>query len=243
MVAPNSPSARAQQSAAPARGGDQGQRHPPEARPRTRTEGRGCVLVALVDLADAGLDRDDEEGHGDERLGEHRAGGGERQGHPGEPVERLTDEAAAAEGEQEGHPADHRRQDHRQGHQRADDRAAGEGDPGENPRQGHPQRHRQRHRRDRALQRQAQRRPHVGGEQLGAHLRPRRALEQADERKHDQRHRPPRRDQEAQRRPPLPHGPRKPRARSAFCPSPETISSTNARAALRCVLAFTTAIG
>ena len=77
MVAPNSPSARAQHRAAPATsdGGDERDRDRPEPAPRAGAEGGGRVLVAPVQLPQAGLGGDDQERHGHERLGQdHRLG-------------------------------------------------------------------------------------------------------------------------------------------------------------------------
>ena len=95
IVAPNSPSARAHASAAPAtsdgaRNGSVTRRNVVQ---RPGAERRGRVLVARVDRAQAAFDRDDEERHRDERLGEDHAGRRERELDAEPVVELLADEA------------------------------------------------------------------------------------------------------------------------------------------------------
>ena len=99
IVAPNSPSARAHASAAPAMsdGRDHRQRDAPEHGPAAGAEGRGRVLVAAVHRPQCGLHGDDEERHGDERLGQDHARRGERELDPEPAVEPPADEAAATE--------------------------------------------------------------------------------------------------------------------------------------------------
>ena len=81
MVAPNSPSARAQHSTAPAAtpGATSGSVTRRNVGPPAGAERRGGLLVAAVGAAQRTLDRDDQERHRHERLGDHDAGGGERQ--------------------------------------------------------------------------------------------------------------------------------------------------------------------
>ncbi len=84
IVAPNSPSARAQHSTAPAAmpGATSGSVTRRNVGPPAGAERGGGLLVAGVGAAQRALDRDHQERHRDERLGEHHAGGGERQRDP-----------------------------------------------------------------------------------------------------------------------------------------------------------------
>ena len=97
MVAPNSPSARAQHSTAPAAtpGADQRQRDVGEGGPPAGAERRGGLLVAAVGGAQRTLDGDDQERHRHERLGQHDTGGGERQ-RDAERARRASRRAARA---------------------------------------------------------------------------------------------------------------------------------------------------
>ena len=97
---------------------------------RDAAEGAGGVLVAGVELAEGGLDGDDEERHGDEGLGDDDAGGGERQREPEPAVEVLAEQAAATERVEQRDAGDDRGQDHRQGAQGAHEAAARETPPG-----------------------------------------------------------------------------------------------------------------
>ncbi len=75
IVAPNSPSARAHASTAPAisAGRIAGSVTRRNAYQRDAAERAGGVLVAAVELAQRGLDGEHEERHRDERLGDHDA--------------------------------------------------------------------------------------------------------------------------------------------------------------------------
>ena len=183
MVAPNSPSARAQHSAipAPSDGAISGRvtRRRIVQRPAPRVA--AASSIAPVHGPQPGLDGDDQERHGHERLGQDGPGGGERQGDPERPVEPLADQPAAAEGQQQGHPADDRRQHHRQGGEGPHQVAPGELDPGQQEGQGDAEGDRHRHRPGRADQRQPQRLQHPGAGQLGAEAPPRGPPEQADQ--------------------------------------------------------------
>ena len=75
IVAPNSPSARAHVSAAPAAsdGRDRGERDAAQHGPAARAERRARVFVARVERTERRLHGDHEERHRDERLGEDHA--------------------------------------------------------------------------------------------------------------------------------------------------------------------------
>jgi len=141
-----------------------------EGGPAAGAQGRGGLLVALVGRGKCPLDGHDQERHRHECLGEHDAGGGERQRDADRGQGRAED-AAPAEGEQQPDATDHRGQDQRQGHQGAQEPPAGEAQAGEHPRQRHPEQQRQPGRRgrgqgqdeeqhaDQGRQRQQQRHP------------------------------------------------------------------------------------
>ena len=75
IVAPNSPRARAQASTAPATrpGRMAGSVTRRKTYHRDAPERAGRLLVAAVELAERGLDGDDQERHGHERLGDDHA--------------------------------------------------------------------------------------------------------------------------------------------------------------------------
>ena len=122
MVAPNSPSARAQHEdrARLQRRPDQRQRHAAEDRPARGAERARRVLEAAIDRAQRAFHGEDEERHRDERLGEHRAGGRERQAdaepcvEPAAPTSPRRPKAT-----QQRDAADDRRQHDRQHRERA----------------------------------------------------------------------------------------------------------------------------
>ena len=117
IVAPNSPSARAHASTAPAtRPGRMGgsvtrrntyQRDAPSVRAASSKRRSIC--------AERRLDGEHEERHGDEGLGHDHARGRERQADAEPAVEVLADEAAPAERVEQGDAADDGWQHHRQG--------------------------------------------------------------------------------------------------------------------------------
>ena len=121
IVAPNSPSARAHASTAPAMspGRIAGNVTRRNTYHREAPEGPRRVLVASVELAERGLDRDHEERHRHEGLGDDHARGRERQRDAEPPVEVLADETAATERVEEGDAGDDRRQHHRERAQRS----------------------------------------------------------------------------------------------------------------------------
>ena len=160
IVAPNSPSARAHDSTAPAieRRADRGHRHAAERVPARRAQRSRRVLEPRVELAQRGLDGDHEERHGDERLGDDDAGRGERQADVEPAVEVLADDAASTEREEQRDAADDRRQHHRQRAQRAHCGPARELHARQQPRQRHTEQDRQAGRPQRADDREPQRR-------------------------------------------------------------------------------------
>ena len=111
-------------------GRDERQRDPAEGGPPARAEGGRRLLVAGVGAAQRALDRDHQERHRDERLGDDHAGGRERQRDPERAVEPLADQPAPAEHQQQRDAADHRRQHQRHGHQRPHQPPARERRPG-----------------------------------------------------------------------------------------------------------------
>ena len=141
-------------------GANSGQRHTTERVPIARPECSRRVVVSGVGLADCRLDRDDEERHGDERLGDHHPRRCERQPHVEPAIEPLTQQPPPTEGVQQGDAADDRRQHHRQGAERTHHRATEEPATGQQPRQRQPQQHRQRRCAQAADDRQPQRLPH-----------------------------------------------------------------------------------
>ena len=146
IVAPNSPSARAHASTAPATSagriaGSVTRRNAYQLR---RAERARRVVEAAVELAQRGLDGDHEERHRDERLGDDHARRRERQSDVEPAVEVLADEAAPAEREEQRDAADDRREHHRQRAQRPDDAPSRELDAGEQPRQRHAEHDRER---------------------------------------------------------------------------------------------------
>ena len=190
IVAPNSPRARAHASAAPATsdGARNGQRDAPERRPPSGAERCGGVLVARVDRPQPRFDRDHEERHGNERLGQDRSRRVERELDPEPVVELLPDQARAAEGEQQRDTADDRRHDHRQQNERPHEWAPDEVDAREQPRERHAEDDREPGRPDRGDQRQPQGLAGLLGRQVGPQVGPRSPLEQADERQGEERH-------------------------------------------------------
>ena len=174
----------------------------------TGAERRGRVLVAPVHRPQRGLDRDDEERHGDERLGHDRTGRRERELDPEPVVEVLPDEPVAPERVEEPDAADDGWQHHRQQHERAHQRAARELDAREHPGQRHAEHHRERGRPQRAHDREPQRGRGRGLPEVGPEVAPRDLSEQTDQREHEERE-PDERDEDREPRnpcAPLPHG-------------------------------------
>ena len=100
---------------------------------RERAERAGGLLVAEVELAEGGLDGEDEERHRHERLGDDHAVRGERQRDAEPPVEVLADQAAPAERVEQRDAADDGRQHHRAACTAPAPRPTRERDPGEQP--------------------------------------------------------------------------------------------------------------
>ena len=106
IVAPNSPSARAQLITRPAASGRAGERHrdrPEQLALGGAVDPRGVLQVA-VDAGEPGPGRADEERRRDERLGQDHGQRRERQLDP-ERVERLAEEAAPPEASSSASPA------------------------------------------------------------------------------------------------------------------------------------------
>ena len=135
IVAPNSPSARAQASTAPAAipGPTRGRvtRRKTVTRPGPQ-RGRGLFEPAVRGPQRA-LDREHQEGQRDEDLGQHDRVRGEREGETGELVQRPAEQAGPTEHGEQGHPAHHRRQHQRDGDQRPQQRRRPEPRPGQQP--------------------------------------------------------------------------------------------------------------
>ena len=159
IVAPNSPSARAHASTAPAirPGRMAGSVTRRKTYQRDAAQRPGGLLVADVELAEGRLDGDDEERHGHERLGDDHARGGERQRDAEPPVEVLADQSAAAERVEQRDAGDDGRQHHRERAQRPRQPPARELDPGQQPGEGDAEQDGQHRRPQRAPQRQPQR--------------------------------------------------------------------------------------
>jgi hypothetical protein len=97
----------------------------------------GGFFKTRIGGPEGALDRDDEERHRDERLGEHDSRRGEGQRDPEPLVQVLADHAAPAEHQQERHTADDRRQDQRHGHQSAQHAPSRQVAAREQPRERH----------------------------------------------------------------------------------------------------------
>ena len=146
IVAPNSPSARAQASTAPATSAGRiaGSVTRRNTYHRDAAERPRRVLEAPVELAQRGLDGEHQERHRHERLGDDHAPRRERQPDVEPAVEVLAEQPAPPEREEQRDAADDRRQHHRQRAQGAHDAAPGEVDPGQQPRQRHAEHERER---------------------------------------------------------------------------------------------------
>ena len=147
----------AQHRAGDQRGPDHRQRHPPEHAEPRRAERAGRIFETLVGGPERGLDRQHEERHRHERLGDDRARDVEREVHA-DVVEVLADEPVSAEREEQRDAADDGWQHHRQQRDRAHDAATRIRDARLHPRQRHAEHDGDRRRRDRRLEREPQRR-------------------------------------------------------------------------------------
>lgn len=183
MVAPNSPSARAQVSAAPhgQAGRDHRQRHREE-HPHRRGAQRGrCLLVGGAQSSQRALQADHQERHRHEGRRHHGSRGVERQYDPEGRLQPRPQQPPAAEPQQQRDAAHGGRQHHRQQHQRAHQRLAREADPGQQPRQRHAQQQRERQRAEGDQQREPQRLGDAVAGQMGAEVAPLRTREDAQQ--------------------------------------------------------------
>src|SRR5581483_10537767 len=173
-----------------------------------------------IQRAETALDRDDEERHGDERFRHHGGSGRERDLQPEGLVERFTDQAAPAEGQQQSHAADDRRQHHGQRRQRAQKAARDTRRPAQD--EGERYAHDQGRGRceKRADQRKRQRSRRRGRDQRRAELAPWRTDYKPQKREQEQKQAGPGEDTERQRNPGPAHTPSKPAVFRIACPSP-----------------------
>src|SRR5437773_1494996 len=216
--------------------------HPPEHGPASGAERPRSVLVAPVHRAQSGLDRQDEERHGHERLRHHDSRGGERErdADRGEP---RPDEAAPSECEQQRDAAHDRRQDHRQRRERAQQAAAWKLDARVDPRQRNAKHQRHDRRGNRCDHRQSQRVERYGRDQLARGVIPRRAREQARQRQDEERGSCGREHRDRDRDPLSPHAGRKPYPCRTACPCAESRSPMKPSAHARLRADFKTAAG
>ena len=175
IVAPNSPNARAHDNTAPAISAER-------IAGNVTRRNEYQVLAPSVRAASSWpmsacrkrrLDRDDEERHGDKRLGDHDAERCERQTYVEPTIEPLADQTTAAEREQQRDAADYRWQHHRQRAQRTHDRPADEPTSCQQPCQRKTEHDGERRRAHTAHDRQLQRLANVGASQDRADVTPR----------------------------------------------------------------------
>ena len=189
IVAPNSPSARAQLSTAPAAmpGASIGsvtcrnvnQRDAPRLAAAWSSRGSSERIAASTD--------DDQKRHRDERLGDDHALRGEGQRDAERFEQPTADDAVPAVRKQQRNAAGDRRQHQRQNDQRPQQSAAAKSHPREQPRQRNPENDAADGRRRCGFERQPQRQPNRVLPEQRWQVPPGGAYNEADEREHKER--------------------------------------------------------
>src|SRR5690606_17347996 len=210
------------------------------------------ALVALIEVAQRALHRDDQERQRDERGRHDHAPRREGQQQAGRLVERVAHQAAPAEREQQRRSPHHRREHQGQGHDAADHRPPGEFRASQQPRERYAEDQGDAGRGQRGDQRQPQRVRHdVAGEENGQ-VPPGRPCQETREGRQEQREPQAGGEPEQGGKPrgrPSPsrracvHGAMKPCLPRIACASSDSTNATNAAAASGFGAPASTAIG